>query len=140
MRELKFRVWDKRYNHFTKPETYDYLCYAIKSDGELLHVAIKDICRKAEQEELLIQQFTGLKDKNGREIYEGDLVNFYIPGQAHGPEREDFKNEEVWWDIDSAGFVFGKSYYDGWHGLHPYEIKDIEIVGNIFENPELIKK
>jgi len=46
----------------------------------------------------------------------------------------------VWYDEESCAFLFGKFYYDGYHGFHPYEIKDIEVVGNLFENPKLLNQ
>lgn len=83
-------------------------------------------------------EYIGLKDINKKEIFEGDFVNFVLPGKAHGPDTEVYSNEPVWYDEECAGFVFGRQYYDGWHGYHPYEIKEIEVVGNIFENAELL--
>ena len=54
------------------------------------------------------------------EIYEGDIVNFTLPGHTHGPETEIYKNEPVWWDEESTGFVFGKknTMMDGRDFIH----------------------
>lgn len=95
---------------------------------------------EGELQDAVFLQFTGLLDKNGREIYEGDLVNFYTPGHPHGPEREDHTFAEVWYDDSMASFVFDKVWYDGFHGNSALDIKDIEVVGNIFENPEKVKE
>lgn len=69
-----------------------------------------------------IGQYTGLKDKNGKEIYEGDIV---LRGSDNSPEVVEFDD-----DIDTDG-VYGRCSgwaFDGW-----------EVIGNIYENPELLK-
>ena len=79
-------------------------------------------------------QYTGLKDKNGKEIYKDDLVTalFY-------EEKEPFLYHIVW-NPKRGGFVLQKmdqefgGYPLDMHGLH-----DIEIIGNIYENPELLE-
>jgi len=115
-RIIKFRIWDGFEFH-----NFDEFVSLIEDKIESFQELTK-------HKSLKIQQFTGLLDKNNKEIYEGDLVNYYyIPGMPHGIEREDFQNEEVRYNPKSTAFVFGR-----WES-HPYEIKDIEVVGNIFE-------
>lgn len=130
-RPIKFRIWDKLLKRFAV-NTEDAHVYQDEDFGAGVITVGGFNC--------VIQQFTGLLDKNGKEIYEGDLVNFYIRGYPHGPEREDYENREVWYCPDSAAFLFDKYYYDGWHGYPAWDIKGIEVVGNIFENPEKTKE
>ena len=72
-----------------------------------------------------VSQFTGLLDKNGREIYEGDIV------------KSTFTTYIVTWDKECACFSLKEDNTP--HLLADY-IDDIEVVGNIYDNPELLNK
>jgi len=77
-----------------------------------------------------VLQFTGLKDKNGKEIYEGDIIKTLFMGQ-----KGIIIGEVIW--ADSGFFVGYKEYKDD---LFPWSFyKVVEVIGNKFENPELLK-
>ena len=80
-----------------------------------------------------VMQYTGLKDKDGKEIYEGDVVRIWAdPKDYNGYKGHNYIGV-VEWDEFILGFILS----DG-HGLKDFEF--IEIVGNIYENPELLNK
>jgi uncharacterized phage protein (TIGR01671 family) len=131
-RKIKFRVWDISNKSWIKTAIGEYI------DGNIIScVNINEYI--AWPKDFILQQFTGLVDKNGRDIYEGDLINFTIDGVTHGPDAEYEKNVEVWYSEEDAQFVFGKfkcswpmgSIY--WYSMAD-RVSDIEVVGNIFEN------
>lgn len=73
-------------------------------------------------------EYTGLKDKNGKEIFEGDIVQFH-------------SGKKLWiapivWRMREAMFV--QESAGGWGSLALQDLADIEIIGNIYENPELL--
>lgn len=119
MRKIKFRAWDKT----NKKMLYDNIAIVDGDVGEL-GVGGDFWINK----DLILQQYTGLKDKNCKEIYDGDIVinsNLGIKG---------YKN------IGLNGNVVNIFDWANMRCLTEYVNEDErEVIGNIFENPELIK-
>ena len=128
-REIKFRVWDKFQNKFL-----DHSCYFNSKDFNEFTAFERYF--KCDEEGCILQQYTGLKDKNGREIYEGDIVQYNRRSSYDGI------NFEVKWSEDNWGWVLvskNKDYLVNERTPEGYRYEFIEIVGNIFENPDLLK-
>ena len=84
-------------------------------------------------------QFTGLKDKNGKEVFEGDIVEIYEHESESKTDRRVY--EVIWGGTDYPAFDL-----DGWDGetnalaeLEQSGAWDWEVIGNIYENPDLLK-
>lgn len=120
---LKFRVWDIEEKTYKSSDRPFFLC----DDGKVLdtHFDIRD-------NEVTVEQCTGLKDKNGKLIYEGDIVH-YIKHTNLGLGGDRYA-KVFWWD-NVQGFAIETSYGD-YYGLDDFEI---EVVGNIHENADLLK-
>jgi uncharacterized phage protein (TIGR01671 family) len=90
-----------------------------------------------------LMQFTGETDKNGKEIYESDIVKISKPNYAY--DEDDSPDEPKWIEIISYieyrnhGFwVHDESF--GWEGEDLWDWELIEVIGNIYENPEILKE
>ena len=122
MRQLKFRAWSKEFEKFLTKEEWFF-----DFDGDLYFwdIVENDMIRVPENE-YIIQQYTGLKDKNGVEIYEGDIVK----ATSDLYENENFVGKVI---FDEGCFLtwVNKNDIRGIRGEG-----DIEVVGNIFENSE----
>jgi uncharacterized phage protein (TIGR01671 family) len=135
-REYKFRVWNRPNGYFEK----DVSNFSVGGDGAIYHW-LHGIGEWIETDDAIIMQYTGLLDKNGKEIYEGDLLK---PEEGYLSEDAEsaFTNiYELRWDNDSAGFVLFDydlgEVADDDHILNIHS--NFEVIGNIYENPELVK-
>jgi len=137
---FKFRVWDKGNSIFLSNGKN---VHAITNLGKLVINKSSEWYGGMENtnpNDYVIQQYTGLKDKNDKDIYEGDIVTFTKRGITHGHYAEDIKNAEVWYSLEDCAFVFGKyksADYTWWYSMAD-DLRDFVIVGNIFENPNLL--
>lgn len=151
MRELKFRAWsntEKEYNYKvlvgnSNSKDENYTCHSVLVDGDWLH--FDELCG-------VIEQYAGLKDKNGNAIYEGDIVNMHFFEQylgLNGGVGE--KDGEVVGVIGVNGIgtfikANNKKYYllnyleDAEYCADARFNEELEVVGNIHKNSELLEK
>lgn len=119
MREIKFRVWDSREKK---------MAHKLKLDWMGGTPELNDAIATIQRENVVLMQFTGLRDRNRKEIYEGDVVSgAYYQGRT-----------VVEWVGDHGWTV--KSYHMDAEGkIGSYPTAFIEVIGNIYENPELLQ-
>jgi len=119
-RELKFRVWDKAENEFSDVSEYDSWNWFDRFRDPKI------------PETLTIQQYTGIKDKNETEIYEGDIIQ-YQDGSYQSPK---YDKVVVEWRSENDGYD-----YNGWKLIDTFlQGGECEVIGNIFENKDLLEK
>jgi uncharacterized phage protein (TIGR01671 family) len=123
MREIKFRAWHKE-----KKKMVAILDFSFITDT--MHYSSDDFeripCRETDWDEIdkfIVMLFTGLKDVNGKDIYEGDILYDPMYNVMHA----------VKWNSDIAGFSLDNGF-----PLYKKLAEYCKVVGNIYENPELL--
>lgn len=145
MRTIKFRAWDKDEKNMLYAGVHDRNWYATpKNDSGGCHT----VRGKMPEDRIYLElmQFTGLLDKNGKEIYEGDILLCDDQGEYFPQEYSEEKDEYlpvgkyvVEWSEHYPAFDLKGNPCEEFNGLaHCIAVGSIEVIGNKFENPELL--
>lgn len=116
-REIKFRAFDTENKTWTFVTLGDLICGACTEKGDKPLSGAKKVW----------EQYTGLKDRDGKEIYEGDILRLY-----------DRFVSVITWDTAAASFQWFATDGDGYCRLSELDKDYYEIIGNIHENGELL--
>lgn len=108
MREIKFRAWNKVTKEFIQ-DFQPYIDMYTPDEPGVLAITSEDTA--------VVMQYTGLKDKNGVEIYEGDILT----------------------RLGVVEFSNGSFVVNGWAPIGEMGVDKCEVIGNIYQNKELIK-
>lgn len=135
-REIKFRIWDIENKEMLKVQELDF---EPTFYGGRIAIRPDQYNDYFDTEDMILMQYTGIDDKNGKEIYEGDIVLldcYYYEEPAFDGEFKVIYDDinGMWLLVDlenkDRGVAFGeiRSYYKA----------EIEVIGNIYDNPELL--
>ena len=128
MRELKFRVWDEiTKSYFIESHKVQMRVYSTKNVS-ISHLGLVPLL------EQVIEQFTGLVDKNGKEIYENDLIKAVGKNVVDDTLSVVFKNGAFCLKLGQESQPFFNDDYD-----IDFTLSHIEVIGNIHENGDLLK-
>lgn len=132
MRPIKFRAWDRLNREMI--------------GGQNIYPLTKATYHLADADVIELMQYTGLKDKNGKEIYEGDIlrhIGFNWKQVGHPANKTNLTHIcRVWWDKERLAFRADGKFEGGGGFGWGFPLKDdradkteVEVIGNIYENP-----
>jgi len=139
-REIKFRVWDKTRNEMNYSgnlgagSSADLITICFNGSLNIqnaygLDFGMRNPTFDPPVDNFELMQFTGLQDKNGVDIYEGDIINSF---------QNDYSPTEVYYDNELA--QFSTQNYHSTLSLHNSINSEVTVLGNIHENPELFNR
>lgn len=130
-RAIKFRAWDK-----TENKMHNVLSLALRwSGGYVIETDADSFIKTRNEDESVLLQYTGLKDKKGNEIYEGDLFEYITP-ISHCKYRK-----SVQYEVSEACWILWDGNPDNRQSrLASGLASHGEVVGNIFQNTESLKR
>lgn len=144
-RPIKFRAWDNGKKEWLMGYELESLggfslfgeCMLFEEWSQILNQFLFEK-NGHKQDDLVVMQFTGLKDKNGKEIYEGDVLKINYSTHSTPAFKWQNKNRKRFYQVlflDSKWVIFHEKRTNL---LSLKMAKSIEIIGNIYENPELL--
>jgi len=144
-RKIKFRAWNKVWGMMSLVDKIEF------EEGKPVSVSVTikatDFDHTDEWsdyevgDDIILQQFTGLKDKNGKEIYDGDIITFTEIDEDSCMGKEDTYTGKVEWidEISQWRFIYPSGQRTELHFIVQLPtIRSCEVIGNIYENPELL--
>ena len=139
MREIKFRAWDIENNKFLIQEEENT---NIKELFDLFNLL--NHCEIKYKERFILEQFTGLKDKNGKDIFEGDILNLKTSNPDNWAIKEFRKSTIVVVSFEKGSFVDENTSMQLWDKIRNISYSHeswthYEIIGNIHQNKDLLK-
>ena len=129
MREIKFRAWNE-----VEEKIYNWY--------EFLNTNMKNTFITPESTAMILMQYTGLKDKNGTEIYEGDIVKIHAHSYDYGFSKNRIGQIKFldgsfgfYKQLSEKEYLFNELSTEYGYG----ELDYYEVIGNIYKNPELLE-
>ena len=120
-REIKFRIWDNKYKVMRMED------FVIDNSFD---------CVSGWLDNSILMQYTGLKDKNGKEIYEYDFVKCIA-----APSGKKVAGEMIGKIMqDHFGWTISVWFKNEWWGYAKMDFRSLEVIGNVYENPELVTR
>jgi uncharacterized phage protein (TIGR01671 family) len=141
MRETKYKVWSKKEKRFILDDSYS------GPIGDSVWININELIEQYNALGYELLQYTGLKDKNGKEIYEGDIVKSIWGYYASNPQSNipKYENRIVHFVQDNNTIVWTlqdcRDFKNKWEGaFNQWKTDEMEVIGNIYESPELLEQ
>ena len=133
MREIKFRVWDKelKHMHVCGTSIHDSMIF-LGHNCQCVYYNLQNGDGSSEKGNYILMQCTGLKDKNGKEIYEGDIVELKAENGCCN-----MLGKIIYDDYDLAFELIDE---EGNQEALWYTEQELEVIGNIYDNPELLEE